>query len=383
MNPLFYEDDDRSGCDDRKNRQEQQQQDSPELPEKSASSGYGSQRYNSSSESGTEEPTEPAILRDDAITILEQNLGYVKSILVTIKGNNPSPKRHNQRPIGVTLTPIPEGKVDYCIPRPVWPRHQEGPPDSIVDDALLLYTSFTHTPSDQNSGKSMENTDPRIISSQELVRGLSNTLSQVTEFKENGTPKDNFKKTLKLETLQRSPSSEEVLRKLSVSLSHRESLTKMSRALSNSSSSSGGSLRTRPSEDRETARLLLLQRLEESTRASRAVVRGSSSSSTSSSGFSSSCSSQQGEMSSVTNSVRNAMVYGTLRKLSCDYEKLRKNEVQGQDRSLRFKSAYYVSNKHCSEFVPTVLIRFGLISEAKIGSLPCLQKHQLGLTRNT
>ncbi|XP_023710328.1 uncharacterized protein LOC111866045 isoform X2 [Cryptotermes secundus] len=341
VNPLFYEDDDRSGCDDRKNHQEQQQQDSPELPEKSASSGYGSHRYNSSSESGTEEPTEPAILRDDAITILEQNLGYVKSILVAVKGNNPSPKRYNQRPIGVMLTPIPEGKVDYCIPRPVWPRHQEGPPDSIVDDALLLYTSFTYTSSDQNSGKSTENTDPRIVSSEELVRGLSNTISQVTEFKENGTPKDNCKKTLKLESLQRSPSSEEILRKLSVSLSHRESLTKMSRALSNSSGSSGGALRTRPSEDRETARLLLLQRLEESTRASRAVVRGSSSSSTSSSGFSSSYSSQQGELSSVTNSVRNAMVYGTLRKLSGDYEKLRKNEFQEQDRSLRFKSAYY------------------------------------------
>lgn len=357
MNPLFYEDDDRSDCDDGKNHQLQQHPDSPELPDKSASSGYGSHRYNTSSESGTEEHTEPALLRDDAITILEQNLGYVKSILVAIKGKNPSPKKHTQRPIGVTLTPIPEGKVDYCIPRPVWPRHQEGPPDSIVDDALLLYTSFTYTPSDQNCGKSTEKTDPTIISSEELVREFSNTISQVTEFKENGTPKDIFKNTLKVESLQKRPSSEEILRKLSVSLCHRESLTKMSRALSKSSSSSGGSLRTMPSEDRETARLLLLQRLEESAR----VSRGSSSSSTSSSGFSSSCSSQREDLSSVTNSVRNAVVYGTLCKFGGAYEKLRKSEGQGQDRSLRFKSAYYVSNIQCSEFAPTVLIRFRLI----------------------
>jgi hypothetical protein len=342
VNPLFYEDEDdqRSDCEDGRSRvqQQQEQQYSPELPDKSASSGYGSHRYNSSSESGAEEQTEAALLRDDAVTILEQNLGYVKSILVAIKGTTPSPKKHTQRAIGVTLTPIPEGKVDYCIPRPVWPRHQEVAPDSIVDDALLLYTSFTYTPSDQNCGKSSEKTDPTIIPSQELVRELSNTISQVTELKENGTPKDIFKKTLKIGTLQRNPCSEEILRKLSVSLCHRESLTKMSRALSNSSSSSGGSLRTRPSEDRETARLLLLQRLEESARASR------SASSTSSSGFSSSCSSQHEDLSSAMNTVRNTMVYGALCKLGGAYEKLRTSEVQGQSRSLPFKSAYYVSN---------------------------------------
>jgi hypothetical protein len=48
-------------------------------------------------------------------------------------------------------------------------------------------------------------------------------------------------------------------------------------------------------------------------------------------------------LSSATNSVRDMMVYGTLCKLGGAYEKLR-SEMQGQDRSLRFKSAYYVSN---------------------------------------
>jgi hypothetical protein len=82
-------------------------------------------------------------------------------------------------------------------------------------------------------------------------------------------------------------------------------------------------------------------------------------------------------LSSVTNSVRNAMVYGTLCKLNGAYEKLRKNEVQEQDRSLRFNSAYYVSNIQCCEFAPTALIRFGLIDEAQNGSLRCPQKPPL------
>jgi hypothetical protein len=329
VNPLFCEDeeDQRSEGEDGRSREQ--------LPEKSASSGYGSHRCNSSSESGTEDQAEAALLRDDAVTILEQNLGYVKSILVALKGTAPSPRKHSQRAVGVTLTPIPEGKVDYCIPRPVWPRHQDVAPDSIVDDALLLYTSLTYTPSERSCGNSTEKTDPTVIPSQELVRELSNTITQVRELRENGTPKDVFRKTLKLGTLQRNPCPEEILRKLSVSLCHRESLTKVSRALSNSSSSSGGSLRTRPAEDRETARLLLLQRLE----------RCRSASSTTSSGFSSSCSSQHGDLSS-------AMVYGALCQLGGAYQKLRTSEVQGQDRSLPFKSACYVSTQQFRYHIP-------------------------------
>jgi len=396
VNPLFHEGDEKLGCGDPKSRFlyhcQHQQHGSPEFPDKSASSGYGSPRYNSSSESGAEEPTETAILRDDAITVLEQNVGYVKSILVAVRGNNSSPRRHNRRPSAATLSPIPEGKVDYCIPRPVWPRdgteHAEGPqssapPDSIVDDALLLYTSFTYTPSDQYSVKSMENARPSNhtnISSHELLRELSDTISQAIEGKQNSTSEDVMKMNLKLESLQRNPSSEEILRKFSVTLSHREPLAKMSRALSNSSSSSGGSLRARPSDERETARLLLLQRLEDSARTSRAVT-GSSSSSTSSSGFSdltqttpSSSSSRRlpqppvflhEDLSSVPTSVRNALIYGTLCKLNGAYEKLRRNEKrehvtegqQQQDRTysgagvatgdVLFKSCYYVSKCEC------------------------------------
>jgi hypothetical protein len=268
----------------------------------------------------------------------------VKSVLVAVKGNNPSPRRHNRRPSAAILSTIPEGKVDYCIPRPVWPRQHKFPPDSFVDDALVLYTSVTHDVSDQDSGKSTEHANLTNTSSQDLFSQLSTTIRQDTEVKGNEIPKGIAQNNSKSESKHTNPSSEEALRNLSVTLSHREPLTKMSRALSNSSSSSGGSLRTKPLEDREAARLLLLQRLEESARASRATLMGSSSSSTSSSGFSSSCCSQHEDLSSVPNSVRNAIIYGTPCKLNGTYEKLGTSEVQSEDRIPRFKSSYYVSN---------------------------------------
>lgn len=363
VNPLYDDNDDVSSCGDRKSRRQQQQQKqqqqeqeqeqqqkqvqqqhgSPEFPEKSASSGYGSHPYNTSSESGNEESAEPT-LRDDPTSSFDQNSGCVKSILISIKGNNPSPRRHNRRPSAAILSTIPEGKVDYCIPRPVWPRHNKFPPDSFVDDALLLYTSLTNTLSYQNFGKKTQNANPTHSSSQELFGQLSTTIRQEAEGKGYEIPKGIIPNNLKLESMLKDPSSEAALRNLSVTLSHRESLTKMSRALSNSSSSSGGSLRTRPSEDRETARLLLLQRLEESARASRATLRGSSSSSTSSSGFSSSSCSQHEDLSSVPNSVRNAILYGTPCRLNGAYEKLGTSEVQREDKIPRFKSSYYVSS---------------------------------------
>lgn len=276
VNPLFDENDGKSSCGDRKSRRQQQQQEqeqkqelqqehgSPEFPDKSASSGYGSHRYNSSSESGNEDPAEPTILRDDPTTGFDQNVGCVKSSLVAVRGNNTSPRRHNRYPSAAILSTIPEGKVDYCIPRPVWPRHHKFPPESFVDNALVLYTSLTYNAFDQNSGKSTEHSNPTNTSSQEFFSQLSTTIRQEAEGKGNEILKGIIQTNLKLESIQTNSSSEEALRNLSVTLSHREPLTKMSRALSNSSSSSGGSLKTRPLEDRETARLLLLQRLEES-----------------------------------------------------------------------------------------------------------------------
>lgn len=246
MNPLFDEEDPK----------DQQLHGSPEFPDKSASSGYGSHRYNSSSESGAEELTEPATLHD----------GYVKSVVGSTR-----------RTSAVTLTPIPEGKVDHCVPRPVWPQ--------------------IAAPSERNAGTASENADR---STQELLGELSDIV------KHNATPGD----ARKLGSLQANPSCEEVLKKFSMTLSHRESLMRMSRALSNSSSSNGGSLRARTSDEKGTARTAR-------------TARVSSSSSTSSSGFSdlthtipSSCSSQPSvflheHLSSVPNRVRNAMLYGT------------------------------------------------------------------------
>ena len=436
---------------------------SPEFQGKSGSSGYDSNRYNSSSEyssSGAEESPgnhnifagslseeesskarigEPrsASLRDDAITVLEQNAGFVKSILVAVRGSgaNASPRtsigRHIRRPSGTsaaTLTPIPEGKVDYTIPRPVWPKDDRrrkyeaqladasefgiphgGAPDSIVDDALLLYTSFTYTPSLSPDGDSRVAQDGNLaavydyanlstlsqitgdkhaIASHEILKELSNSISEALQSKQTAAPEVVLKgisetinsKLDALKHISRTPSSEEALRNLSVSLSHREPLTKMSRALSNSSSSSGGSLRT-ARDDVDTARILLLQRArlnkasvkhEDVSRTSASTKSrtisvdellppGGSSSSSTSSGFSDltqtpasssdSPSSQRGceqrqtlaqppvflldDLSSVPNSVRNAMIYGTLCRLNTRsasnsaYEKLLTSQKNG------------------------------------------------------
>ncbi|KAJ9592026.1 hypothetical protein L9F63_001465, partial [Diploptera punctata] len=190
VNPIFDEEED--------NILKSGDHGSPEFPGKSASSGYGSNRYNSSSEyssSGAEETPRT------------------------------STKRHNRRPSGAsaaTLSPIPEGKVDYSIPRPVWPK----------EDEKRIYHQEHQLP------------DPPQELSNTISEGISDTINSKLDV---------------LKNTSQSESSEDALRNLSVTLSHREPLTKMSRALSNSSSSSGGSLRT-AQDDSDTARVLLLQR---------------------------------------------------------------------------------------------------------------------------
>ncbi|XP_067002829.2 uncharacterized protein [Anabrus simplex] len=182
VNPIFDEED-----------QERRKAPKPESPGKSASSGYGN-----SSECSSEEP-KSTLLREDALTVLEQNVGFVKSILVAV-----SPRR-----AAASLTPIPEGKVDYCIPKPVWPRPDQVPTltttqqqDSLVDDALLLC-------SDDSKDHSVSEIDT----------------SSHAALKE---PPDKL-------------SPEEALRKLSLTLSSSRHVSKMSRALSGTGSSSATS----------------------------------------------------------------------------------------------------------------------------------------------
>nr|CAD7432171.1 unnamed protein product [Timema monikensis] len=324
INPLFDDD-----VAKRRGSSDPQKIGGCESPNKSSSSGYGSNNlYHSSSEysSGTEEingqrvyigltrgqtppdpPHTPTVLRDDALTVLEQNIGFVKSILVAVKGSGGNPsaasaaKKHKRRPSGTsaaTLSPIPEGKVDYTIPRPVWPRDEiqtkrdlplsptmvqsRGIPssgaqaDSIVDDALLIYTNVSYPPSTSSSseGCQRENSvdqtlsleksvgDPQRVSSDEILKELSHTINLAMSRKQTFPPEDLLKglsDTINrgLETLWRThppQGSEDALRKLSYTLSHSEYVTRLSRAFSNSSGSSGGSLSS-PS-DTDRARLM-------------------------------------------------------------------------------------------------------------------------------
>lgn len=301
---------------------------------KSGSSGYESQRSNS--EWSVEEDRGATRLREDSVAILEQNTGFVKSILVAVRG-------------GPTLSPIPEGKIDYCIPRPVWPRyeHRQRKPPSVrtVDTGLRVNkTARVHRKTQRKTIQNRQMESTGIISEErqkttcDLLRELSNTISLAVDRKDRSEVSAeevlrNIGQTISksLEAL----SSEAALRRLSVSLSRSEAVATVGRALSNSGSSTDGY-------DLEAGRLSLLKRLGRFPPNEPLYDHphgSSSSSAASSSGFSdltptppsSSSSRPLGPVfvhenpASVSNSVRNAMIYGTLQcrgTKGSGYEKL-------------------------------------------------------------
>ncbi|XP_068893939.1 uncharacterized protein [Tenebrio molitor] len=255
--------------------QKPQRQQSPHPGEKSSSSGYGSSL----------DPyyTEPK-LRDDAVTILDQNPAFVKSIKTTAKvKNNRSLPSSGSSGAG-TLTTIHEGRVDLPVPKPIWPDNK--PHDSLVDDALLLYTSLNHQHLDSPS------LDGRLeLSVREVLVELLNGINATMDGSTGLTPEEmlksvNEKIAASVEALRMN--TEDEMKKLCVNLSNCRKINSVLRAFSNSPE------RTVSSEADEFYQ----------------IVSGSSSS-----GFSDTNALPvfiHEDLGSVPNGVRNAMIYGTL-----------------------------------------------------------------------
>lgn len=243
--------------------------------------------------------------------VVEQNPLFVKSIKIATRGiisqNNKVPSPSNSSG-GGTLTTITEGKIDLPVPKPIWPLCDKvllDHYDSLVDDALLLYTSFSNNP---EKLRSME----RYIdlSVKDLLLELINNINETLEGKNSTPPEDmlkivNEKIRLKLDILKRS--TEEEMRQLCENISNCTTKKSVLRALSNSSSSgksftdSSSRVRTSSSETEDIYQVP---------------------SRTSSSGFSDSLKESPNsgvlpvfvheDMAEVPNVIRNAMIYGTL-----------------------------------------------------------------------
>lgn len=266
--------------------------------ENPSSSGYGSHGGSS------HEPlyTDNARLREDAVAILEQNANFVKSILVAVKN-----RKKSRRSVGSlgssangTLSTIPEGKIDPQIPKPVWPQsdgneRRENTYDSIVDDALLLYTSLNHKP-ERNEVKA---------SAKDILKDISETINLAIEGKVDISPEQilkalNERLSSSLDAIQQ---NEEDIKRLSHNLSSSDRLSAMVRAFSNNSSS-GNSSQSSPEWSRNRT----------NSSDNDEIYLPSSSS-----GFSDKNIYDNAlpvfvhdDLSSVPNGMRNAMIYGTL-----------------------------------------------------------------------
>lgn len=234
-------------------------------------------------------------LVDDAVAILEQHPGFVKTIkIASFKKKQTS---YGSNSSGGTLTTIPEGKIDFSIPRPIWPRRNSRKRSEKIDDALLLYASLNSPPSGTPTTEEVTIREVLV----ELLKGIN----AVMEGKEGMTAEDILIKINKeisssLEALKHG--TEEDMRKLSVNLTNNKKISSVVRAFSRSSSSGTSShVSTEPEEIYQ-------------------VPSGSSSS-----GFSDSVKFDVSQLpvfvhedlASVPNGVRNAMIYGTLCRNNC------------------------------------------------------------------
>lgn len=275
-----------------------------------SSSGYGSHGgsshdpvYNTADETNLR-------LKEDAVAILEQNANFVKSILVAVK--NRKKGRRSVASLGSsgqgTLSTIPEGKVDFSIPRPVWPNAEEldGKDsfyDSIVDDALLLYTSMG------NAADRKED----AISAKDILKEVAKTINAAVEGKIEVSPEQvlktiNERLSCGLELI--SKKNEDDIKRLSKNLSNSEHLRAVVRAFSNSTSIGSNSNSSTGSPE--------WSRIRTNSSASEDIYLASSSSYMSDKNIYENSSTNQipvfvhEDLCSVSNGVRNAMIYGTL-----------------------------------------------------------------------
>ncbi|XP_074037090.1 uncharacterized protein isoform X2 [Leptinotarsa decemlineata] len=293
VNPLFVDNND-----DNSKKPPSSHRKSPPSREKSTSSGYGGSNRDSSLDPIYHEHLK---LMEDVGVILEQNPAFVKSIRIAARGVkiNSTVPSHSSSSGGGTLSTIPEGKVDQPIPKPIWPLHDRRlieQYDSLVDDALLLYTSLSYMPDKNKPSETYLD-----ISVKDLLMELLNSINDTLEGKNNTAPEDMLKMIdekirLKLELLKHS--SEEEMKRLCLNLSNCRKKNSVLRALSNSSSSGTSRVRTISSETEDIYQL----------------PSGSSNSD-----FSDSLKEPPGaavfvhdDLGSVPNLVRNTLIYGTL-----------------------------------------------------------------------
>lgn len=210
-----------------------------------------------------------------------------------------------------TLSTIPEGKVEFAIPRPIWPNLSDSPYshyDSLLDEAVLLYTSQNYVPDETK-----DCVDYKELSVKEILIDLLNKI-QVLVNQKDATTVDEILKHVNdrilasLDALKNS--TEDEMRKLSVNLSNSKKVSSVVRAFSNSSSS-GNSSQCCPtsSSERERTNSTETEEIYE-------VPSGSSSS-----GFSDSLkqyetnrlfSANNDNQPTASNEVRSALIYGTL-----------------------------------------------------------------------
>ncbi|CAG9853608.1 unnamed protein product [Phyllotreta striolata] len=282
----------------------------PRSREKSSSSGYG----DSNTDSCHDPYQEHLKIMEEVGVLLEQNPAFVKSIQIAtrgVKSKKSVPFQSNSSGEG-TLTTIHEGEVDLPVPRPIWPLNDKY--DSLVDDALLLYTSLNYRP---DNSKPL---DACIdISVKDLLLEILNGINETLEGK-NATTAENMLKIiderirLKLEVLK--ASTEEEMKRLCVNLTNCRKKNSALKALSNSTSSGNSSktsnsrIRTLSSETEEVYELP---------------------SRSSSSGFSDSLKEPQNmpvfvhdNLVNVPNIIRNALIYGTLCRTKTGHDGLLK-----------------------------------------------------------
>ncbi|XP_018329378.1 uncharacterized protein LOC108739809 [Agrilus planipennis] len=215
---------------------------------KSSSSGYSGSHQGSSSNQELFD-SENVKFREDTISILEQNEDYVKSIQIGCGNKRLMQSRASSLTTGTgaNLSAIPEGKIDCLIPSPIWPdehllkltQTRENFKDSLVDETLLLYTSFSYIPDDNNE-------EQKDISVKELLLELSEYVDKMcdVEITKKHDPEQVLRSikekiTTSLEALKNC--TEEEVRRLCINLSNKARSNSVVRALSNSSSSGNSS----------------------------------------------------------------------------------------------------------------------------------------------
>lgn len=281
------------------------------------------------------------------------------------------------------LSTIPEGQVDYCIPRPIWPRYedrQRKPPTVRVDRGTLRKMRRPERRVQVHPGEEMLERSPydllrelslainmavdrssKELPAEEILRDIGHKINKSLDAltAQNSYQGRTFEEKTKTNRISSERlSSEHALRRLSVNLSRSEQVVAVGRALSHSGSSGSDS-------DLEAGRLSLLRKLGRFPAPEPLYNHSQGSTSSTSSGFSdltptppSSASASASSRPvflhenpvSVPTRVRNAMIYETLQcRVPGGYEKLRLDQRIELDRQWTIcekEATHAITEKH-------------------------------------